>query len=282
MPGSPISRGASALVLALLLFTAGQSAALSQDKEGCKDHPFFTRMPGFFIEDCTENYNQLDFVDAAGNDVQCEGNLTVLKYTNTGATKSPPSTFQILRNYDNAVARMGGKKVSGDGNFSCYELRHEGTAYKVKVCCFGTYSDYEIVYELDVLAMETMKQDISANEMASALNAEGHVALNILFETGQAVVQQESLPILDQICAMLRDNPSLKIAIEGHTDNVGSASDNKTLSLARAKAVLDALIAKGIEKSRLSYAGWGQEKPVADNGTEDGRARNRRVEIVKQ
>jgi outer membrane protein OmpA-like peptidoglycan-associated protein len=72
------------------------------------------------------------------------------------------------------------------------------------------------------------------------------------------------------------------VSIEGHTDNVGTASSNKTLSENRAKSVLDAIVARGIEKSRLSAKGWGQEKPIGDNKTEEGRAKNRRVEIVKK
>ena len=81
---------------------------------------------------------------------------------------------------------------------------------------------------------------------------------------------------------MLTTDPSIKISIEGHTDNVGTAAANQTLSQNRAKAVMDAIIAKGIDKARLSSKGWGQNKPVADNSTEEGRAWNRRVEIVKQ
>ncbi len=74
----------------------------------------------------------------------------------------------------------------------------------------------------------------------------------------------------------------LRVSIEGHTDNVGDPAANKKLSSDRANAVMNALIAKGIDKSRLSSVGWGQEKPVADNGTDEGRAKNRRVEIVKK
>ncbi len=75
---------------------------------------------------------------------------------------------------------------------------------------------------------------------------------------------------------------NIKISIEGHTDNVGNATSNKKLSDDRAKSVMNVLIAKGIDKSRLSAIGWGQEKPVADNRTDEGKAKNRRVEIVKK
>jgi outer membrane protein OmpA-like peptidoglycan-associated protein len=130
--------------------------------------------------------------------------------------------------------------------------------------------------------MEQMKQEITANEMLDALNKDGFIALNILFETGKSQIQAESLTIVDQIFELLHSDPSLKISVEGHTDNVGDAAGNKKLSTDRAKSVMNALIAKGIEASRLTSTGWGQEKPVADNRTEEGRASNRRVEIVKK
>ena len=139
-----------------------------------------------------------------------------------------------------------------------------------------------IAHDLSVLEVGQMKQEITANEMLDALNKDGFIALNILFETGKSSIQSESLPIVDQIFELLNSDSALKISIEGHTDNVGDAAANKKLSNDRAKSVMDALIAKGVDKSRLSFIGWGQEKPVADNRTEEGKAKNRRVEIVKK
>jgi len=138
-----------------------------------------------------------------------------------------------------------------------------------------------IAHNLYVLEVGLMVQEITANEMLDALNKDGYIALNILFETGKSAIQQESLPIVDQIYELLKSNSSLKVSVEGHTDNVGDAASNKKLSNDRAKAIMDALVAKGINKTRLSAIGWGQEKPTADNRSEDGRAKNRRVEIVK-
>ena len=77
------------------------------------------------------------------------------------------------------------------------------------------------------------------------------------------------------------DNPGLKISIEGHTDSTGTAVRNKTLSQQRAESVVSALVKAGIDAKRLSAKGWGQDNPIADNKTEEGRAKNRRVEIVK-
>ena len=127
-----------------------------------------------------------------------------------------------------------------------------------------------------------MKQEITANEMLDALNKDGFITLNILFETGKSIIQKESLPMIDQIYELMILDKALIVSIEGHTDNVGNPVSNKKLSDDRAKSVVNALVAKGIDKTRMSSIGWGQEKPVADNRTEDGRAKNRRVEIVKK
>ncbi len=127
-----------------------------------------------------------------------------------------------------------------------------------------------------------MEQVIQANDMLKALNTDGFIALNILFDVGKSTIKKESEPIIEQIYLLLKSNPQLIISVEGHTDNTGNVESNKKLSEARAKTVMDTLIAKGIGKERLSSIGWGQEKPVADNNTEEGKAKNRRVVIVKK
>jgi outer membrane protein OmpA-like peptidoglycan-associated protein len=108
------------------------------------------------------------------------------------------------------------------------------------------------------------------------------VALYINFDTGKSDIKPESKGIIDQIAALLQAHPELKVSIEGHTDNVGTPQNNKTLSLQRAKSVMNAVVQKGIAAARLTAVGWGQEKPIADNRSEEGRAKNRRVEIVKK
>jgi outer membrane protein OmpA-like peptidoglycan-associated protein len=90
------------------------------------------------------------------------------------------------------------------------------------------------------------------------------------------------LDLIDEIVRMMKSNPELKLNVEGHTDNVGTAAANKTLSEARAKSVVAALVGQGIAADRLSPVGYGQDKPIADNNTEEGKAKNRRVELVKK
>ena len=102
---------------------------------------------------------------------------------------------------------------------------------------------------------------------------------NIFFETNKFQLDPKSQAELDKIIQLLTDNPTLKIEISGHTDNVGKPSDNLSLSNNRAKSVVTYLIGKGIVSQRLVAKGYGETKPVAGNTTEEGRAKNRRTEL---
>ncbi|HIP37022.1 MAG TPA: OmpA family protein [Crocinitomix sp.] len=102
----------------------------------------------------------------------------------------------------------------------------------------------------------------------------------LFFNTGSAVIKQESYPVLDNVYSLMEKNPNLKISIEGHTDNTGSAEGNKKLSQQRADAAKAYLVNKGIDASRISTTGYGQDKPIADNSTKEGRQKNRRVEFI--
>jgi len=104
----------------------------------------------------------------------------------------------------------------------------------------------------------------------------------IHFDTGKATILADSGQILGEIVKLLQQNPDLKLRVEGHTDNQGNAAANQALSEKRAQSVLAWLTAHGIPAARLTAKGLGQTQPVADNGTEDGRAKNRRVELAKQ
>lgn len=106
------------------------------------------------------------------------------------------------------------------------------------------------------------------------------VLKNILFETNSTQLQPISLIEINRLMQLLNENPTLRIQINGYTDNVGKPTDNLKLSENRAKAVVDYLVSKGIDLKRLAYKGFGQTKPIADNTTEAGRAQNRRTEFL--
>lgn len=123
---------------------------------------------------------------------------------------------------------------------------------------------------------------IVRTSMIDTINMAGRVALYINFDTGKDVIRSESRQIIDQIAEMLKSDPALNIIVEGHTDSTGDPAGNQRLSEMRADAVVAALVERGIDAARLSSKGFGRTKPVADNGTEEGRAKNRRVELVRK
>jgi len=103
---------------------------------------------------------------------------------------------------------------------------------------------------------------------------------NVFFDTKQTQLKPESLTELDNVVLLMNDNPKVKIQIGGHTDNVGKPEDNAKLSLGRAVSVVNYLLGKGIKNDRLTFKGFGESKPIADNKTEEGKALNRRTELI--
>jgi OmpA-OmpF porin, OOP family len=254
-----------------------------------KDTPYFSGMPNHRITDASDQdfsdyrfYNGKDCTTVEGK-----------KYSRTYTLKEDAkqsSELQISRNYSNSIKSMGGTIIF-DGECSganCAEncggrmmvgkVIKGGSELWVEVVPFNEGNDYY----LTVIVKEAMKQDVTASNMLDALNRDGHIALYINFDTGKANIKPESKPIITQIVEMLKANPGLMVSVEGHTDNVGNPASNKTLSDQRAKTVVAAIVAQGIDAKRLSALGHGQDKPIADNKTEEGRAKNRRVELVKK
>jgi OOP family OmpA-OmpF porin len=132
--------------------------------------------------------------------------------------------------------------------------------------------------------VEAMQEEMVANAdvWADEINRTGSCSIyGILFDTGKATIQGESKECLQEVVKLLRANPTWKMEIQGHTDNVGAKAANQTLSEQRAAAVVAWLAANGIDKARLTARGFGDSKPIADNSTEDGRSKNRRVALKK-
>ena len=254
-----------------------------------KDTPYFTGMPSYKITDASDQ----EFADYrfynGKNCTTIEGKKYYRAYTLKESAKQS-SELQISRNYSNFIKNMGGTIVF-DGQCSgadCAEncggrmmvgkVTKGGNELWIEVAPFNDGNDYY----LTLVVKEAMKQDVTASSMLDTLNREGHIALYINFDTGKSTIKPESKPIIAQIVQMLKANPKLNIGVEGHTDNVGNPKSNKTLSDERAKSVVAAIVAQGVDAKRLSTAGYGQDKPVADNKTEEGRAKNRRVELIKK
>ncbi|MBM3744763.1 MAG: OmpA family protein [Acidobacteria bacterium] len=263
---------------------------VAQEEEGpkLKDTPYFAGMPNYSILEADDKeFDAWNFWNGK-TCVAVEGRKFRRDYSLKEGAKSA-SELQIVRNYANAIKSMGGTILyEGAEAGSCAE----NSSWRLvvgKVVKGGDELWAEIAaqgdggfYILNVVVKEAMKQDVSASALFEAINREGRVALYINFDTGKATIRPDSQPVIDQVAEMLQTNAGLMLSVEGHTDSVGTPASNKILSENRAKAVVAALAAKGIDAKRLTAAGWGQDKPIADNQTEEGRAKNRRVELVKK
>lgn len=264
------------------------SAAMTRAEGDLKDTPYFSAMPGYYVGDAADReFEAYSFPEGKKN-VAVEGKLWRKQYwLKENARQS--SELQIIRNYSNALKSMGGKvllegtcsdcEAAGcSGNTMTGKMTKGSKEVWVAVIPCNDGSDYTLV----VVEKEAMKQDVTANDMLDALNKQGFIALYINFDTNKAAIRPESKTIVDQVVKLLKDNPALSVSIEGHTDNTGDPAKNKALSKQRAESVIAALVKHGISAKRMSAAGWGQEKPLGDNKTEEGKAKNRRVEIVRK
>jgi OmpA-OmpF porin, OOP family len=247
------------------------------DAEGCKD-VFLTRLKGFRIQQCDEKkFDSYTFAEGTDKQARVEGRIVDTWYRVDESTEAP-SKLAVRRNYENVLKQAGWTLVYSDDDTLTEKLVKGGNERWFQLMANDGSS-----YELVSAQKGAMEQSVTTAEgMLGALNQDGHVALQINFDTGKATIRSGSQPIVAQIVVLIQQNPTLNLSVEGYTDNVGDPKANKALSDARARSVVAALVAKGVALSRLTAAGFGQEKPVADNGTEDGRAKNRRVELVKR
>lgn len=269
------------VVPAALVLMAAPAFAQEPDAEGCKDHALFTRFPGFWIQRCTVNdFGSHTFL-AGKQEVVVEGRYTEIMYYKQEAA-AKPSTLQVHRNFENAIKKIGGALVgrSEDGD-SYYKLARNGAEVWVNVSM-----NIPEQYLLRVIEKGAMTQEVEADAAAlgAGLKAEGKIAVyGITFDTGKAELKPASGPALAEIAKLLKGQPTLKLHVVGHTDNVAGLELNLKLSRARAEAVVQALTGQhGIAAGRLIPHGVGPVAPAASNDAEAGRARNRRVELVKQ
>jgi OmpA-OmpF porin, OOP family len=272
-----IKNGLAILALGLSMMGAGP-AVLAQEKDAgdCKDHPLISRMKNYYIGSCEKNFSSFDFYVKEGNKT-LEGERTKIQYYLQEGSPQP-SFLQIRRNYGNAVKNIGGTILFDEDRRSTFKVTKGGKETWIALEAFNEGRTYELV----IVEMEAMTQEVTADAMYDALNKDGFIALYINFDTSKSDIKPESMGTIEQIATVLKAHPDLKVSIEGHTDNVGTPQINKTLSQQRAMSVMSAVAQKGIAASRMNAVGWGQEKPIADNRSEEGKAKNRRVEVVKK
>lgn len=255
----------------------------AEDAEGCKDSPLFTRMPGSELNGCDKkDFDEVELTvavkDGAFVSRKFEGQIQTLQYT----VPEGKSELQILRNYEAAFRKAGFESKLLEDESTAKTLTAHRTGkdelwLEMKVAGGALYTT--------IVRPKAMEQEVSADASAllDELNKSGHVAVyGINFATGKAEITPESDKVLGQVRQLLQDNAELKLRIEGHTDNQGARKANLELSKKRAAAVKAWLAAHGVDAGRLTTDGFGDARPLAENSTDEGRAKNRRVELVKR
>ncbi|MEJ5349941.1 MAG: OmpA family protein [Desulfosoma sp.] len=269
------------LMLGVFVFAFCGIAFAKKDEKGCKDHPMFTRMDNFYILSCQEHkFAEADFRDENGKEVKVEGKFYKIDYhIEEGVT--PPSGLQVLRNFENAIKKIGGVKVFQKVDDIWLKLDKEGKTFYVHV-----RSPFGDQYYLTIVEEEAMVQEVvaDAKSLMSDIQAKGSASVyGIYFDFDKADIKPESEPAIKEIAKLLQENKDVKLYVVGHTDNVGTIDYNIKLSKARADAVTKELVTKyKISADRLKAYGVGSLAPVATNKTDEGRAKNRRVELVEQ
>jgi OOP family OmpA-OmpF porin len=211
------------------------------------------------------------------------------------------SLDKIVESYRELIEQKGGVvlftgRFTGglvDANPRSEQQAREGATYLVRtperelwaqVSVRDEGNEYVlVVLEKGPLLVKT--KPLTADELKKSLDATGKAVIYVNFEFDKADLRPDAKPVIDQVDALLKADPTLALSIEGHTDDRGAAAYNQSLSERRAAAVKDALLKRGLGKdgaSRLTSTGHGATQPIADNATDDGRAKNRRVELIKR
>lgn len=247
-----------------------------QDKKGCKDSPLISRFPGSVITECEDKDDKsYDFAMPGAGHQTVEGEYHYLWYRTPENATNP----QIQRNMGTALRNAGYTIVFEAQGHDTFVGHMGKTWIQIYITSNGEIAEH-------IVTETKLTQDVVANAAAlsTGISANGHIVVTgILFDTAKADIKPESKPALDEVAKMLKENASLKVYVVGHTDNVGALAGNMDLSKRRAAAVVQELTSKyGVAAARLASFGAGPYAPIASNDKEDGRALNRRVELVKQ
>jgi outer membrane protein OmpA-like peptidoglycan-associated protein len=250
-----------------------------KDRKGCADSPVLSRMSGCFIYSCrTSDYDVGQFrVKAANNkteDLKVEGASEEINYHCAPKT----SMIEIIRNVEGAL-KAGGFTV---------RWQMDGANWAAVTGQKGPQWVYvqsrNASYMLRTVRAKGLDQQMAANAdgWAKQIEQTGRASIyGINFDTGKASIRPDSEKVLNEVLALLQKNGTWRMAVAGHTDNVGAKEMNLALSRQRAQSVAGWLTGHGVVADRLLPGGFGDLAPVAENATEDGRAKNRRVDLIK-
>lgn len=228
---------------------------------------------------CTEKDGPFD----KNGQLKAEGKVESVTYGR--ADGKDVSGLQLQRSYERVIKQMGGRLVAvmfgqSEKTGQMRQVYLIELKDQKKWIFVDTRSQYTLL-NLSVITETALPDILNAGEFKTQLDTQGYVTLKVNFDTNKSVVLDGDKPTLDQVVSLLASSPDLRLSVDGHTDNDGNAAANKQLSQQRAEAIVAYLVNAGVAKDRLAAKGFGSETPLADNRTEEGRAKNRRVELVK-
>jgi OOP family OmpA-OmpF porin len=273
---------ASLLAVAAYPVPAAAQAKADSDAAGCKDHPVLTRMQNMSIKTCrTSEFESFAFRTGKGRQTTpVEGKRFEIRYQILTGNLAP-SPLANIRNHQQAIKAIGGTVLYEDERYTTLKVSKDAKEIWIQVD-----TAWNGGYVLTIVEKQAMVQQVvaSAEVFQSGLQTAGHVEVpGIFFDTGKSVLKSESASAVAEIAKLLKADPALKVYVVGHTDNVAALDLNLKLSQARAESVVQALVSQhGIAAARLTGRGVGPLTPATTNDNEEGRARNRRVELVKQ
>jgi outer membrane protein OmpA-like peptidoglycan-associated protein len=245
----------------------------------CKDHPLFRRMNNVVITECIQKVEKTPVRTADDQTETKDGIVTDIDYGYNGGESSAPAFNAIVKYHESIIQKLGGKKIYEGKDAATFSASTPGKNIWLQVNDLSNISAGN--YGLLIIEAESDKIANSAKEMGDQLSQNGKVIFYFGFDKNKADLKPEMQKTLNQLAAALRQHPLTKISIEAHTDLNDSENENQSISEAEAKNIMSYLNSKGTGKFRMQAKGWGQSKPAGDKSTAEGRARNKRVEIIR-
>jgi len=274
------------LILSFLILASTYAFAIKNDEK--LEHSVIKPMPGAKLVDRTSyhsNHHTLKLrVKEGGKRITKEvsGEYWHLKYImedGSGNQIKRISKGEVIGNYLAAAVKKGGKEHSKGSNYLIVDVPRDGGGTTWVSLRAATAS-----YLIEIIDEKSLNPVLSfgAEELKKALDADGRMAVyGINFAADSDRLELGAEKIISEVVKLLMLYPDLKIEIQGHTDNTGSAAHNLDLSNRRANTVKDFILLFGVNSSQMTSKGYGMTEPVESNDTEEGKAKNRRVELVK-
>ncbi|MCF6185759.1 MAG: OmpA family protein [Bacteroidales bacterium] len=306
------------VIMLAALTSVNLFAQRTTDIEGAKDYPLVSRFKGSVIEWYqVRNFDRYFILSVKDNKIsnyEIDGKITRIQYS----VSKEHSIFEIYKSYENSLKNSGFKILTtlndkncgvnlqeqlyndefnglnklpraalnpGDDEFYYLAAKKNTDKKDIFIVVYTALERGNLLVTFDAVEVQSMDKGlVSVKDMETDLSKKGHIAIyDIHFDTGKSEIKPESANALKNIAEYLNANSDKKYLIVGHTDNTGNFDANIKLSQERANAVMNELISKyNVKTEQLKAYGDGSTAPVASNSTDKGKAKNRRVEIVKQ